>query len=373
MLGSSEDSLMRNWQRNKGLVEGCSERLSTKIDGEEALGEHMNTPPVVQDMVEIIERHAEWREKQGIAQQQVLDAEKGFDKDQSLVRRTRWDRGNEKLLYWGRSYGTVLGATFAAMYPDRVKRALLDGVVDLDNYYLTTGPSNILDADAIFNRFAIYCDAAGPGGCGLYSPGGPDTIKTSVRDLLSGIRNLSVPVPASDTRGPEVISWTDVMILLRIAVYQPLYTFPLLADLLADLSKGNASAIADFKQRNRKPSCLSSKCLLSSPYSQECTIPGENDEYATAAILCTDAENLSKIDQEEFKQQWDALKAGSEVLGDYWASWRLSCVGWKVKAKWRFTGVNALEKVNEWKATTNSRRAIYWKYFSPTSFRQQYS
>jgi pimeloyl-ACP methyl ester carboxylesterase len=371
MLGSSEDSLVRNWQRNKGLASGCSKQISTGTDGQEALGEHMNTSPVVQDMIEIIERHAEWREKQGVAQQQARNPGERFNKKISLARRTRRERGNERLLFWGRSYGTVLGATFAAMYPDRVERAVLDGVVDLDSYYLSTGPSSVVDADAVFDRFAMYCDAAGSDGCGLYRPGGPDSIRTAVRALLSSIRDSPIAVPASATRGPEVVSWTDVMVLLRIAMYQPLYVFPLVAELLATLSMGNGSAMADFKQRHREPSCLSSECLLSSPYSQECTRPGENDEYATAAILCTDAENLRKVDMEQFKQGWDALKASSEMLGDYWASELLTCAGWKAKAKWRFTGVNTANDNFHGKAMTDSRyRTIYREYFSPASFRQ---
>lgn len=35
----------------------------------------------------------------------------------------------------GLSYGSALGATVAAMFPDRMDRLVLDGVVNIHNYY----------------------------------------------------------------------------------------------------------------------------------------------------------------------------------------------------------------------------------------------
>lgn len=39
-----------------------------------------------------------------------------------------------RLQYWGFSYGTVLGNYFASMFPERIGRVILEGVVDVHDY-----------------------------------------------------------------------------------------------------------------------------------------------------------------------------------------------------------------------------------------------
>ncbi|RHZ64523.1 hypothetical protein CDV55_107399 [Aspergillus turcosus] len=345
MLGSSDDSVMRNWQRALALGAACSKALQSAPEGtDEALGEHLNTPPVARDMLEIIERQGEWRERQGQAEQREYDRMYGYDQQQSILTRTKWKRGQEKLLYWGRSYGTVLGSTFATMFPDRVERVLLDAVVDVDKYYTGEGPDPIVDADAIFDRFGFYCDTAGLDGCPFYTQGGPAAIKAAYLELEAALYDASVPVAPSATRGPEVVTWTDLKAILRFSMYQPLFVFPILAHYAKSLAEGDGSAIADFKQRFRSPSCPSDQCMLSGPWSPECLDTGANELYAMSAILCSDAPYLRDIDQQRFKELWASQKAQSFTIGDYWAA--ATALGAKKMSK-NFPGSVVLEQDSE--------------------------
>ncbi|RAK99936.1 putative proteinase [Aspergillus ibericus CBS 121593] len=339
MLGSSDDAFWRTWDRAIALNTGCSASLTMPSkDGEEALGEHLNTPPVARDMLEIAERHGEWREKQGLAGQRQHDRVHGYDPRQTLVARTRWNQGQEKLLYWGRSYGTILGSTFATMFPDRIHRAVLDAVVDADKYYLGHGPNPVEDADAIFDQFTHYCSAVGADNCPFYVPGGPTAIREAYLALEDTLHNRSLPVRSSATRGPEVVTWSDLKIILRIAVYQPMQGFSLLAKFASELAKGNGSALADLKHGGRSPSCPSSQCLQAGPWSAECQVPGHNEAYSSTAILCADAEYLQSTGEEEFRHNWETLREDSSMIGDYWAGLLMSCVGWNLKPKWKLTG-----------------------------------
>ncbi|KAJ5503690.1 Peptidase S33 tripeptidyl aminopeptidase-like C-terminal [Penicillium fimorum] len=338
MLGSGPDSLQRNWQRTEALNSGCSVLDMSSLGAEEPMMAYVNTPLVARDMLTIIERHGEWREKEGQAAQRAHNRCHGLDDANSVLHRTQWHRGEEPLLYWGRSYGTVLGTTFASLFPERVARAVLDGVVDMVKYYQGIGPNVVADADAIFDRFGEYCNEAGPVGCPFYIEGGPDAIKAAYWQLEQQILNTSIPVMASTERGPEVVTWTDIKDIQRVAIYQPLLAFPVLAERMTELGRGNAIPLADFKHGSHIGACPSSKCSLAGPWSPECATTQDNFLYAMAAIMCSDAEYMTTVNIEQFRAEWSSLLADSASLGDYWAQLQLSCVGWKTKAKYPFAG-----------------------------------
>ncbi|AYY12595.1 alpha/beta hydrolase [Actinobacteria bacterium YIM 96077] len=52
-------------------------------------------------------------------------------RDMDLIRQAV---GDEQLTYYGISYGSYLGATYAAMFPDRVRAVVVDGVIDPIGY-----------------------------------------------------------------------------------------------------------------------------------------------------------------------------------------------------------------------------------------------
>lgn len=332
MIGSSDNAFDYVFERTKALSEGCSKRIASSENFEDNLAYHMNTSPVVADMVEVLERHGQWREKQALASIGQFSEHYAAD----IKERTKWKKGEEKLLYWGLSYGTVLGANFATMQPHRIERAVIDGVVDAEDFFRGEWLTNLQDTDRIVTKLGEYCNRAGPENCNLYTEGGSRAISKKFEDVVESLYSNPIGVPAAGSMAPDLITYSDMMGVIREAFYSPVRFFPNLASLLNDLSKGNGTSFAIAKQASQRVSEPSKECLDAPPYAPKCRTPGPEK---TSAILCTDADSrtygMSKAD---YKIYADELRRQSRWFGNSWAHIRLACVGYDVKPKWRFPG-----------------------------------
>lgn len=285
----------------------------------------------------IVERHGEWRELQA---QKWLASEVGqkttngkaashsYSKE-SILERTRWRKGEEKISYWGFSYGTILGATLAAMEPQRVHRNIIDGVCDPDDYYRAEWLLNLRDTDAIMDRFFSYCSQVGPETCALNTGNFTAAeLERQVEAAIASLRIAPLAVPGTKARGPEILTYTNVMQMIRNVLYKPIAKFPMMAVLLDDLINGNGTLFAEWKPENvYAPVCPLKDC--SSSPDEECYFMGHE---VTEGILCSDAESIASHTKEDAWQRRETLYKQSKWMGESWATITLPCIHWKAKA-----------------------------------------
>ncbi|KAJ6604116.1 Alpha/Beta hydrolase protein [Mycena vulgaris] len=108
--------------------------------------------------------------------------------------------GFDKLQYWGVSYGSLLGATFATLFPDKVGRIAIDGIMDWEAWYSGNLTGSMTDTDKTLQTFFDSCVAAGPDGCAFYSTTA-DQIAANVAALTESIRAQPFPVRTCKLRG----------------------------------------------------------------------------------------------------------------------------------------------------------------------------
>ena len=108
-----EDIFRDVWSRERAMSAGCSlldaSGSFNTVNGNEHLGQYVSTASVVRDMVEIIERHGEWREKTA---KEILSKSKDQDVA-AILQRTAWQKGEEQLQYWYRETTLVFNLKFS--------------------------------------------------------------------------------------------------------------------------------------------------------------------------------------------------------------------------------------------------------------------
>ncbi len=118
----------------------------------------------------------------------------------------------ETLNYIGKSYGTLIGAHYAHMFPDRVGRLVLDGAVDASLTTRELALGQAIGFDDALGRFAQYCFDL-ESSCDLGNS--ERMIMTNIMDLLDNLDRE--PLTTNDPNRPltESLGW--------VSVYGPLY------------------------------------------------------------------------------------------------------------------------------------------------------
>jgi pimeloyl-ACP methyl ester carboxylesterase len=221
--------------------------------------------------------------------------------------------GDEQLTYLGISYGTFLGATYANLFPDRVRALTLDGNVD-PQAYMNTGAArerrlntglrlgSDLSSAATLDQFLRHCGRATIERC-AFSAGSPKATREKFDRLL---RRLQDHPQGSWTYGTTV---NTVVLTLNFTDQ-----WTTLAEALQDLWEGRPPEQPELPEGP-------------APY------PGFEQEYA---VVCSESPNPRDPRRYHGMEEFSAARAGD--VGRWWTWDYEPCATWPAKAANRYTG-----------------------------------
>lgn len=227
--------------------------------------------------------------------------------------------GDDQLHYLGFSYGTQLGATYAALYPENVGRMVLDGAVD----FLLPGDQVAVEQAEGFERslrnFAEWCLASAQD-CPL---------TVSVDQGVAQIKEVALHARDEGYRNADgdEVNGTELVYGIVVTLYDE-GSWPYLAAALQEVADRGTADI--FFQ-------------LANFYLDKDSASGEylsNSTWAFTAIGCLDGpadEPYTVASLADFAAQ---VEEASPTFG-WWFAASLGCDGWSWQAKEPVTSLDA--------------------------------
>ncbi|KAL1702331.1 TAP-like protein-domain-containing protein [Schizophyllum commune] len=233
----------------------------------------------------------------------------------------------KEINYYGISYGTVIGATFVNMFPDRVGRVVIDGVVDAQLYSGSPGyetiSASVESRDAALLGFAKECAKAGTR-CSFRL----NTIDTGddIVDRIYGMMKIVNDLTKADSLPDDVPRYTDIINFIFNSLYTP-KTWSTLADTLAGiyelLNGGSAGNSTNVARRFAKR--------------QEAQDLPTTD--STLVISCGDSVDAGNTTiQNTFDEILFVTRNISPLFGPLFNAQGTSCYAWPVRAVERYSG-----------------------------------
>jgi len=146
--------------------------------------------------------------------------------------RIRQALGDPQLTFFGHSYGTLLGATYAEMFPTHVRAMVLDGAIDpaMSTEQMVVEQSE--GFEAVLDDFFSWCVSSG---CPWHPAGGASA--ASLLALIAQSRSQPLPAGAGRTAGPGAFYYAALS-----ALYARSY-WPTLGNALAEAAAGNGAGV----------------------------------------------------------------------------------------------------------------------------------
>lgn len=223
--------------------------------------------------------------------------------------------GESKLDYLGFSYGSLLGETYAALFPNKFNHMVIDGVIDPTVSDSQQSVYQLKGFDLALRNYLADC---------LSSSDCPfaGSVSKALEKIKTFLRTLEVnPLPTKD--GRELTAWAA-----NTGLIMPLYSqdyWPQLSQAFAEAFDGDGTTFIDLADayNDRGPNGLYTSNLME----------------ANIAISCLDARQPS--DDASMAKQNSRMLAASPTLGRYWQFGALTCEQWPYPVAKRPTNYSA--------------------------------
>ncbi|MET9604262.1 alpha/beta hydrolase [Streptomyces sp. NPDC006512] len=225
-------------------------------------------------------------------------------RDMDLMRQVL---GDQKLNYFGISYGTELGGVYAHLFPQNVGRTVLDAVVDPTSDEVQRSLGQAKGFQLALDHAMKYCRDKYTANC----PTGPSAAEGNKRiaALLEKLKTKPAPTQSGRKLTSELALTGIVATLYDEEGWD--YLVQGLGEVMQDGTGNNLLLFADsYNGRDEKGRY-------------------DNSHAAQMAISCADTNRRYTV--EEMKAQEPAFRAASPVFGPFLAEGLIGCAEWPVR------------------------------------------